>query len=79
MNKYNTNRMQNLENIKTHPMLKNLFKRLTLEEYAIVVEFIEKHQHLDRNEYAKACNRLFLDKPKPKHHSDIWAIVLQCN
>ena len=71
-------RIQNLEKLKTHPMLGKLFKKLTKSEYAEVVAFINDNAHLDDNEFAFKANRWYLGvKPSPKHLTDMWAIVTQ--
>lgn len=72
-------RLNNMEKLKSHPVLKGLFKKLTQAELCDVTHFIMKHGELDADAYAHHCNRWYLDQPKPKHYSDMWAIVSQSN
>lgn len=72
-------RIQNFNQMKSHAVLGKLFKKLTKDELKQTENFILENDHLDKNEYAIKCNRWFLDKKAPKHHSDMWAIVLQAN
>jgi hypothetical protein len=70
-------RSNRLNLLKSHPHLKGLFKKLTKSELAIVEKFVADSESLDNNAYALKCNRWYLDQPKPKHYSDMWAIVSQ--
>lgn len=70
-------RLENFNNLKRHPMIKNLFKKLRTDELVQCQDFIKEHEGLDDNAYAYACNRWYLDKPKPKNYSTMWAIVFQ--
>lgn len=71
-------RLQKMNKLKTHPMLKNLFRRLTQEDLKRVEAFVIEHDALNNNDYISKVNRWMLDEnPKPKHYSDMWAIVLQ--
>jgi hypothetical protein len=62
--------------LKNHPMLGRSYKRLTLDEIAICVKFINETEHLNINEYAHLVVRLFLDKPKPKHWTYIEELLM---
>lgn len=74
------NRLENFHALADHPFLGRDYRRLSKEEMSMCVEFIEKCEKLDRNEYALACNRWMLDSPqKPKRHSLMWGLVLQSN
>ncbi len=72
-------RLKELENLKTHPMLGKLFKKLTKAEYNELVEFISSRESLTKDQYASDVNRWYLGKTPPKHFNDMWALALQCN
>lgn len=72
-------RIQNFNNMKSHPMLGKLFKKLTKSELEQLETFIKENDHLDVNQYAFVCNRWMLDKPKPRRFTDMWSIALQVN
>lgn len=58
---------------KTHPWLSKSFKRLKSDEIDLGVQFIKANENLDKDAFDKAINRMFLDRPKPKH----WATILE--
>lgn len=70
-------RLDNLEKLKSHSYQKRLFKRLSKAELAQVTEFIRENNDLTADDYALKVSRWLLDKPKPKHFSDMWAIALE--
>jgi hypothetical protein len=72
-------RSQALRNMKDHPMQRRLFEKLTKDELEFLETFVSENEFLNENDYAFKVNRLFLDqKDKPKNHSTIWALALQC-
>lgn len=70
-------RQQNLIKLSAHPINSKLFSKLTQSELDFVIGFVKDNEHLDRNEYMAKANRLFIDGQKPKHHTDMWAILTQ--
>ena len=68
----------NLLKLREHPALRKLFIKLTTEEFAAVIKFVNENESLNNDEYMLKANRWYLDQPKPKHYSDMWAIVTQC-
>ena len=61
-----------------HPMFHKLLERLTKEEFALCVQFIQDNSGLNNDDFNLKVNRWFLDVPnKPKRLSDMWALVLQ--
>lgn len=72
-------RLETLENLKSHPMLGKLFKKLNKAEYTELVEFISERETLSNDQYASDVNRWYLGKTAPKHFNDMWALALQCN
>ncbi len=71
-------RISNLIAMPAHPVLGKLFNKLNQTELDAVVEFVRENDHLDDNAYMEKANRWHMDSPRPKHHSDMWAIVTQC-
>jgi len=72
-----TPRQTALENMKSHPVLKNLFKKLSKSEMQYVEDFIKTNDLLSNADFAHKVNRLFIDGDKPKHHVDMWSILNQ--
>jgi hypothetical protein len=70
-------RLQNFEALKGHPMLGNIYKKLSNTDLDLCREFLRETETLTREEYCMKVNRWYLDKPKPKRLSDMWALVLQ--
>ncbi len=56
-----------------HPVLSKPWKRLTDDELEFVGDFIHKLGQADKGQFELAVNRMFIDKPKPKH----WAIIME--
>lgn len=71
-------RVQKFMQMEKHPVLGKLFKKLTEEEYDMALQFVMNNSGLGDNDYMHLANRWFLDGNKPKHHTDMWAIVTQC-
>lgn len=74
----NMSRVILLQEMIKHPILGKLFKKLTRDEMRQVTQFVYENNFLDNDNYASICNRWLIYKPKPKHYSDMWAIVSQC-
>jgi hypothetical protein len=72
-------RLQKFESYATHLMHHKTFARLSRAEREQCREFIRANDHLDVNGFASLVNRWMLDQPKPKHYTDMWALVLQSN
>jgi phage-related protein len=62
------------------PVNCKILERLSWGERLECVEFIKQNDELDLNMFAEKVNRWYLDQPhKPKHLTDMWALVLQAN
>jgi hypothetical protein len=70
-------RLQNFEALKEHPMLGTIYKKLSAADIELCRAFLRETESLSRDEYSLKVNRWYLDKPKPKRLSDMWALVLQ--
>jgi hypothetical protein len=71
-------RKNNLIKLTAHPYLHKLFSKLTKLELEMVTQFVHENNDLGKDEYMHKANRwLINDINKPKHHSDMWAIVTQ--
>lgn len=73
------NRLQKLEQMKSHPMLGNLFKKLTVAEIDFVQKWVHEHNVDDPAKYAQAVMMWGIDDPvvRTKNYNDMWAIFLQ--
>ena len=70
-------RKTNLIKLTAHPMLHKLFSKLTKSELEMVTKFVHENNDLEKNEYMFKANRWLLNEEKPKHYSDMWAIITQ--
>lgn len=71
-------RKSNLIKLTAHPYLHKLFSKLTKAEHEMVVQFVAENNDMPKNEYMFKANRWLLNEPvKPKHYSDMWAIITQ--
>ena len=68
-----SNRLNLFNELKTHAWLKKPYARLSNKEIDVAKHFIKLHDSLDKGSFEHAVNRMFLDKPKPKH----WTIILE--
>ena len=69
---------QKIPSMMRHPMLGQLFKKLTVEERKSVNQFIVDNEHLGKAVFHHNANRWYVDVPKkPRHMTDMWAIVTQ--
>lgn len=72
------NRLIKFESFAQDLMLGKLYGKLTTDELRLCREFLITNAGLDRNQFCEKVNRWYLDNPnKPKHLTDMWALVLQ--
>ena len=72
-------RLEKFESFKTHPWLKRIYSKLRKEQLDISRDFIIKYNHLDKDDFEKAVNRMFLDKEKPYRWEIILELIANCN
>lgn len=48
-----------------HPWYRRLFAKLTQQQRAYCVSWIEQHDALDANAFEQAANRMWIDKARP--------------
>lgn len=73
-------RLIKLKLFSSCPVRKSIINRLTNKGYDFCVQFITENQGLDKNQFARKVNMLFIDDPnKPKDHTHIWAILTEVN
>lgn len=53
--------------------------KFTNEDLAIIRNFINLYNHLDRAEFELTVNRMFIDKEKPKNYTGIMELLTVCN
>jgi len=64
-----------LTELKSHPWLGRLFKKLTKSDEHLINDFISKNIGLDKSSFEIEINRLFLDKERPKRFNEICEIL----
>jgi len=72
-------RLEKLNSFETHAWLKKVYKKLNPSTLAIAQTFIAMNDHLSKDDFEKAVNRMFLDKPKPKNYECILELLANCN
>lgn len=69
--------MSEIEYLSSHPWLSRGLKKLKKPELVILQDFISRR--FDSKDLAmEACNRIFLDKPKPKNFTTILELASAC-
>lgn len=75
-----TERLNKFESFAEHVIQGKLYRQLTLEERTACRNFIRSNGHLEPSAFAAKVNMWMVgDAVKPKHHSTMWALVLQSN
>jgi len=59
-------------------MLKRVYSRLSAQEMTIAREFLARHAEASPGDFERAVNRMFMDKPKPKHFVAIMELLTSC-
>lgn len=72
-------RLEKFESFRDHPWLKRLFLKLKQQQLIIARDFILKNDSLDKHDFEKAVNRMFLDKEKPDRWEIILELIANCN
>ena len=65
--------------LASHPICSNYFKKLTATDMDYIAKFLTATEELSTEEYMAKANMVFVDDPnKPKNHTDIWSILINC-
>jgi len=64
-------RVERFKKLWSHSYYKNSVAKLSMEDIQEVMDFIEKNQTKDRNDFVHAVNRMFIGKDKPKK----WTLI----
>lgn len=72
-------RLEAFESLKDHAWLGRLWARLTPTELMLCRQFINNRMDLSRGDFETELNRMFLDVPKPKHHTRILELLACAN
>lgn len=73
------NRLEKFQSYKTNAWYSRIFKRLSAADIAFAESWITTNDHLDRNDFESAVNRMFIDKQKPKHWTSIQELIAGAN
>lgn len=66
------NRKHSFLRLASHPWFSRIYARLNPKGHKLALEFIEKHNGANHNEFIHHVNRMFLDKEKPPQ----WELIL---
>lgn len=66
-------RLEKFHSFSKHAWLQKVYARLKKSDLSLVEGFILEHDHLDKEKFELAVNRMFLEKEKPKN----WTLVLE--
>lgn len=75
----NKPRTFHLANLQIDPWYSRLFSKLTVSEMVMLLEWVNDHDQLGKNEFELAVNRMFLDREKPTHWLEINELAGACN
>lgn len=64
---------------ESHAWLGRLYKKLTADDLNLCIDFINQNWELDKNDFEKKVNRLFLDKEKTKNWKLITELLICAN
>lgn len=70
-------RVEKFELFKDCLIHKKLYFRLSQAELQICRDFLTQTADLNKADFTLKVNRWFLDQPKPKNYSAMWALVSQ--
>jgi hypothetical protein len=74
-----TTKKDQFKKLSSHAWYSSLFKKLKKSDIEFAESFLEKNASLSKDEYAEACNRLFLgNENKPKNANLIVELLLVC-
>lgn len=73
----NTYRISRFDGFKSDAWFKRVYARLKPNEVEFCRRFIRQHNDLDQNEFEKAVNRCFLDKPLMRENYRNWKCILE--
>lgn len=60
-------------------MLGRTFRKLKQDDIIVAEGFLLKNQDMDKNDFALAIVRMFMDKPKPKNWKLIEELLICAN
>lgn len=71
-------RIERFKALETDPWFSRVFKRLSKEDQALCLAWIQRNDALDKAAFEMAVHRMFLDKPKPKRWTEITELLHCC-
>lgn len=73
-----TSRREKFEILREHPWLGKIFRKLTLADMKLCIEFLNLHESKTIDEFEFLVNRMFLDKSDRPKNSGIIQELLSC-
>ena len=79
MGLFKSSRLESFHKLQFHPWLKRSYEKLVPAEVQIIEDFIREHDQLSRADFELKVNRMFIDKPRPKHWKQIMELLTIAN
>lgn len=73
-------RLQKMRNMRSHPMLGKLFKKLKEDDIKYLEQLVVEHELDSNDDYCKWINMWGVGTAigRTKNYTDMWSILLQC-
>lgn len=71
------NRLVKFNSLKVSAWYSKLFNKLNNKDLEFCINFIETNSLLDKSEYEKSVNRLFLDQPELRLKHKSWKNIIE--
>lgn len=70
-------RIKRFTQLPTDPHYGKICRRLKAPDVEFAKKWLADHDHLNKDEFEKACNRMFLDKPELREQFPRWCLILE--
>ena len=68
-------RIDEFKKLSSHAYYGKSIKKLKAIDFGIIYQFISENDHLDKNDFASAVNRMFINNEKPKNFTMIMELL----
>lgn len=77
-------RIDQFKNLANHAYYGKSIKKLKSVDFDIIYQFISENDHFNKNDFASAVNRMFINREKPKNFTLIMELLdvtnaIHCN